>query len=414
MEASRTLELEVTGVAHGGVFVARHEGRVIFLPDTIPGERVVARVVDDSKASFWRAETLEVLTPSPHRRPHVWPEADLETPLHQRPGGADFGHIDLDHTRALKTQVVRDLLARIGKVQGLDVTVSAPDGEPADADGTKWRTRVSLHVDARGAIGPRATGSHDVVRVTDLPLATDAISEAWRTLGAYREGRVDLIAPSDGPVQVLARPGGTHVRGPAITEVVGQRRFALDAGGFWQVHRHAARTLTRAVREAIEQSGGLDPEAHHLDLYGGVGLLSGALADVGGRSTRLTSVESSADATGHARTNLADLPRATAETDRVDRWLRRLLSRESQQDLDAVARGVVVIDPPRAGAGREVVTSLSRLSPDRIVYVACDPAPLARDLATFRREGYTPDRVRGFDLFPLTHHVEAVTVLTRT
>lgn len=202
-----------------------------------------------------------------------------------------------------------------------------------------------------------------------------------------------------------------------IRESVDGREFRLDVGGFWQVHRLAAQTLTRAVAaelRALRSDGpAIDPDAWHLDLYGGVGLFAATLGDLGGPATRVTSVESDPRATDHAGENLVDWVGARAETGRVDRWIARLAAEASVAERDRLARGVVLLDPPRAGAGREVVEQIAALGPETVVYVACDPVALARDLRTFRESGYEASRVRALDLFPASHHVEAVAVLGR-
>jgi tRNA/tmRNA/rRNA uracil-C5-methylase (TrmA/RlmC/RlmD family) len=437
MDAGELLDLDIDAVAHGGVFVARHEGRVVFVPDTLPGERVRVRLTDTGKSSYWRGEVVDVLTASPDRRPHVWRAADVDVAPENRPGGADFGHIRLERQRELKADVVRDALARMAK---LDVPVTidpAGAGDQAESpEATGWRTRVSLHVDADGRIGPYAARSHRVIPIDELPLATDAIVRAALQTRDAAPGRLDLVQPADGRVRVLARPeeqrrrrgprrggartdkaGGARSENRAarevVTETVGGRSFRVDAGGFWQVHRLAALTLTDAVHGALAASGPLDPDAHHLDLYGGVGLLAAAVGDAAGPATRITSVESDPRATEHAGANLAEWVGARAETARVDRWLAATVASASEAERERIRRGVVVLDPPRSGAGREVVDALAAFGPQRIVYVACDPVALARDLGTFAGHGYRPEAVRAIDLFPHSHHVEAVTVLSR-
>lgn len=432
----RIIDLEIGDVAHGGVFVARHEGRVVFVPDVLPGERVVARLTDTRKSSFWRAEALEVTDASPHRRPHVWRRADIEVAPELRPGGADFGHIDLAHQRELKLRVLREALERFGGMTAPAATMSAvapvlgPDGAVLDGeatDGTGWRTRVSLHVDAEGRIGPYAARSHRVIPVDDLPLATADVERAALGLRGAQPGRIDLVQPADGRVRILPRPeeqrgrsrGRAQRRGPApapevVVERVGDRSFRVDAGGFWQVHRLAARTLTETVAAALRGLGGIDPDGWHLDLYGGVGLFAATIAEHGGPSTRVTTVESDARATEHAGENLADWVGARAETGRVDRWLGKLGADASTAERERLSRGLVLLDPPRAGAGREVVESIAAVAPAAVVYVACDPVALARDIATFRAAGYEPARVDALDLFPNSHHVEAVATLIPT
>ncbi|WP_394289447.1 class I SAM-dependent RNA methyltransferase [Microbacterium sp.] len=419
MQPGDLLDLDITAAAHGGVFVARHENRVVFVPDAIPGERVRVTLTDTRKASFWRGDVVEVLDASPHRRPHVWSAADVSVAPADRPGGADFGHIALDHQRELKAEVVRDALRRFARYEVPVTMEAAAAGEEQDAaDGTGWRTRVSLHVDGAGRVGPYAARSHRVIPVDEHPLATAAIADAARQARSAAAGRLDFVHPADGRVRVIPRPDAATRRTPVdpaarevIDERVGGRSFRLDAGGFWQVHRLAAATLHDAVVSAT--SGVLDPTAEHLDLYGGVGLLAAALGSVGGEGTRVTSVEADARATEHAGENLAEWIGARAETSRVDRWLAAWDAGASPAQRERLSRGVVVLDPPRAGAGKEVVQRLVGLAPDRIVYVACDPVALARDLGTFAEAGYRTDGIRAFDLFPHSHHVEAIAVLAR-
>ncbi len=404
------IELEVGRIAHGGIAVARHEGRVVFVADAIPGERVRARVTDASKERFWRADTVEVVEASPDRREHVWAEASVDRAPELRAGGAEFGHIRMPRQRELKAQVATDALARFAGLERR-VEVEPVDGALApgvDADeGTGWRTRVRLHVDRDGRVGPYAARSHTVVPVTSLPLAAPEL-QALAPLGAPMPGTatIDLVAPGDGRAEVVVDAAAGD-RGRIVHEVVDGRRFRLDRGGFWQVHRGAAATLSHAVRDLVDPDR-FDPRAANLDLYGGVGLLAAAVGDRFGDTVRITSVEADERATDHAAANLADWVGARAETGRVDRWLAEL-DAVADQALRARLRGaLVVLDPPRSGAGREVVERLAALRPAQLLYVACDPVALARDLGTFHEHGYGVEAMRAFDLFPNTHHVEAV------
>ena len=432
------VELDIINVAHGGVFVARHEGRVVFVPDTMPGERVRARVADTAHDRFWRAELLEVLEPAAERREHVWEAASVHRAPGQRAGGAEFGHIRLEHQRELKRRVIEDALQRTARLDPETIAAVAPDGGrltveavPGETDdGTGWRTRVRLQVARDGSIGPYAARTHTVVPVTGLPLATAAVQEATpfgqRFPGAES---VDVVATGLGAAHVLVNdlpePNGTRGRGargarrPArprrrpvpIRERVGEREFRLDARGFWQVHREAAATLTEAVRSAVDESL-FDPRAANLDLYGGVGLLAAALGDRFGPTTRITSVESDEAATDDAAENLAEWVGATAVTARVEHFVTGLAAEATAAERARLRAATVVLDPPRSGAGRDVVEAIASMRPAQIVYVACDPVALARDLAYFAQRGYPLRSLRAFDLFPNTHHVEAVATLT--
>jgi tRNA/tmRNA/rRNA uracil-C5-methylase (TrmA/RlmC/RlmD family) len=433
VEQGKQVELEVTKIAHGGVAVARYEGRVVFVSDAIPGETVLAEISDDSKKSFWRAETVRVLTPSEYRQPHVWTAASVDRAPADRAGGAEFGHIAPAHQRELKRQVLAESLQRMANIE-TDVVVEAI---PGAADGTGWRTRVRLHVSEDGVPGPYSARSHRVIPVTELPLASAELAAAApldeRFPGA---ATIDIVAPSEGNAWVLtgddaprAKTGkqaqgrqaqGRQAQGKSaerkkpqkqtIVERVGEREFRLDVLGFWQVHRYAAETLTKAVQEAIDEAL-FDPRAANLDLYGGVGLLAAAVGDRFGNNTRITSVESDSRATDHAAENLAEWVGAAAVTAPVERYLRQL--RSSASPVDRFAQATVVLDPPRSGAGGVVVGELAQLAPAQVVYVACDPVALARDIALFADHGYQLVRLRAFDLFPNTHHVEAVATLTR-
>ena len=402
----REVEVEATNIAHGGFGVARLDGRVIFVAEAIPGERVRARISDDSKKSFWWADTVEVLEASPHRRPHLWPEADVSRDPGIRPGGADFGHIEPVHQRQLKAHVLSDSLKRMARIER-EVEVEAVDG-PADGGG--WRTRERLHVAEDGTIGPYAARSHTVIKVADLPLGTAELREVapiGERMPDLAGLDVEILAPSMGGARLIV---GKQTR-TVIREEVGDREFRVDDAGFWQVHAAAPLTLTRAVQDAIDDAL-FDPKAANLDLYGGVGLLAAAVGDKFGPTTRITSIESDARATEHAYENLADWLGAQAVTARVEHWVRALPDASALEKARLEA-ATVVLDPPRSGAGREVLEALAAVSPAQLIYVACDPVAFARDAGILAELGYPLTGLRAFDLFPSTHHVEAVGAFVR-
>ena len=399
------IEVETTTMAHGGESVARHDGRVVFVADAIPGERLLVRVTDDAKPSFWRADTVRVLEASPDRRPHVWAEASVDREPGDRPGGADYGHIDLARQRELKAHVLTDALGRMAKTSWA-VTV---EPLPGDADGTGWRTRERLHVADDGTVGPYAARSHRVVPVADLPLAAPAVREHAPLREAMPGARsVTVLAPTvgDGARLVIDAQKPSVIR-----ERVGDREFRVDDTGFWQVHAAAPATLTAAVQDAIDPEL-FDPKAANLDLYGGVGLLAAAVGDRFGAGLRITSVESDARATEHAAENLAEWIGASAVTARVDRFVHGL-GDASALERARLAAATVVLDPPRSGAGAAVLDRLAAVGPAQLVYVACDPVAFARDVAVLAGLGYELTGLRAFDLFPHTHHVEAVGAFRR-
>lgn len=427
LQVGDLIELDVTGIAHGGVCVARHEGRVVFVADAIPGERVQARVTEARKKSFARAATVAVLQASEDRRPHIWAEATLERDPDERAGGAEFGHISLERQRALKAEVLSDALRRFGSLddsaidritEGSGVTVEAAPGDD-ETNGLGWRTRVRLHVDPEsGVVGPYAARSRTVIPVESLPLANEALGfiapldDLMPDLEA-----VDLIAPSaDDPRMLVSYPDEKKRAGEndSVRELVGDREFLVRAAGFWQVHREAPLTLFEAVRDAILsliEAGRFDPAAPNLDLYGGAGLLAAAMAEAAGPSLKVSTVEADPGATDDAAENLAELVGAHALTSRVDTYLADLL-KAAEVVRGRIRRATVVLDPPRSGAGGEVCAQLGQLRPANLVYVACDPVALARDTKTLRELGYEIDSMRAFDLFPHTHHLEALAVFS--
>jgi len=391
----REIELDVEKVAHGGIFVARHEGRVVFVSHTAPGERVRAKVFEDKGGSFCRAETIEVLKPSEKRVTHIWKEADR-----LGAGGAEFGHLALEYQRQLKTDVLEESLSRMAGISSRVQVMPVPGDELTN--GLGYRTRIQLHVSAEGVAGPYQERTHTVVPVKTLPLAVSEINELGVHLKNWQDvKRIEISTASTGGIQWFI---DKKLKGDKrLTERALGRSFRISSGGFWQVHRGAAELL---ASEIVELSEGLEIDANNLDLYGGVGLFSGALATKYGKKLNITTVESSKVATSDASANLVDLSKHKAVSAPVEGFLKLQI----KQGLD-LAGATVILDPPRAGAGKTVVDQLAFMKPKKIIYVACDPVSLSRDLKTFLASGYRIGEIRAFDLFPHTHHFETVATL---
>jgi tRNA/tmRNA/rRNA uracil-C5-methylase (TrmA/RlmC/RlmD family) len=257
-----------------------------------------------------------------------------------------------------------------------------------------------------------------------------------------RDRRPARVPQLDVPVRVVrpTRPTGPrpvvdgdrhqqpHSVLPYVRESAAGRLWQVSGSGFWQVHPGAADVLARAVVAALEPRRG----EIALDLYCGVGLFAGTLGQIVGRSGLVVGVESDPQAVRDARFNLKDLPQVRVERGKVEEVLAELEfgradagrgSGRSQPKRGGAAghRGgsrvrtadIVVLDPPRAGAGREVVDQVAALAGRKIAYVSCDPATLARDLGYFSERGWTLQSLRAFDVFPMTHHVECLAVLVR-
>ncbi|GAB4085903.1 TRAM domain-containing protein [Myceligenerans cantabricum] len=430
------LELEIGSVAHGGHCVARHEGRVVFVRHTLPGERVRARVTSTG-SRFWRADAVEILDASPDRVEPAWPAAGPGGV-----GGGELSQVALPVQRAWKAGVLADQLRRIARYDGplLDgLTVEPVPGDDA-AGGLGYRTRIDLVADDDGRLGMHRFRSHDVVALDPLPagmpLATAEVAALATAEGLFERRwppgtRVELVAPAGAPAGGGAGGGEPLVlvdgepwhRGRvdsranarrAVKEAVTVRlpggqedrtfSYRVGADGFWQVHRAAPGMLSQAVLDAVGDVAG----ATVLDLYSGAGLFTLPLAAAVGESGTVVAVEGDDGAVRDARRNAHELNQVRLVTGDVAGVL-------TGDDEDAVpARAdVVVLDPPRAGAKRDVVAAIVDRAPARVVYVACDPAALARDVGYFAQAGYHLTTLRAFDLFPHTHHVEAVAVLER-
>ncbi|WP_413250728.1 class I SAM-dependent RNA methyltransferase [Sinomonas flava] len=442
----RVIELRLGPVAHGGHVVARHEGRVVFVRHGIPGELARVALTDaDEGAKFWRGDVVEVLEASPHRREHVWDLADsLRAHAQGRlpVGGAEFGHIALDEQRRLKAAVIREQLERLAHLER-DIVVEPVPLRPGAADdggGLAWRTRCSFAVTPEGRLAMHAHRSEELIPVTGMPLATDEINalRLWE-LDLRGVERVEVAAPASGSAPLVvftladgvaparlteildgldpavsASAVGSAALGPgaarspltvrgrgSVTEHVLGHHYTVTGEGFWQIHRRAPETLVTAVLDALD--GVLASGGQVADLYAGAGLFTAPLAAAVGPGGYVLSVEGSPGTSRDARRTFKRQPEVAVVQGRVERVLR---AHGGPGAFDAV-----VLDPPRAGAGREAVRQLVASEPKAIAYVACDPASFARDLGWFRDAGWTLGSLRAFDLYPMTHHVESVALL---
>lgn len=440
---SQDLTLTVESPAAGGSSIARHEGQVVFVTGAIPGERVRARTEAGPAAKFLRADVTEVLEPSEFRVPDRRPAYLVDAANGPLFGGMEFAHVDLAHSRNLKAEVLGDQLSRIGHLDR-DVSVTAA---PEESTGTDWRTRVQMAVDPAGRLGMRPARSHDVVPLRTAPLACPAIAEvdlselrlpgadrlefAWagdhgavivrgdcdptavEKLASALPSQWSILAEGGGSSQVSAhrgkqrsgagrnpRPGKSGrgrldvVRGQDfLTERVDDRDYLVAADGFWQVHDQAPEVLSGAVRSALQTD-----TTSITDLYCGVGLLGISAATNTG--AELYGVEGVKSAIVNAKANARGL---TAEFEAV----------RADRAVIPASSDAIILDPPRSGAGKAVTKALIGSSASTIVYVSCDAATLARDLGALTAGGFVIESLRGFDLFPLTAHLETVTVLRR-
>ena len=463
--AGQEIEVSVGDAAQGGWCVARPEGLpVIFVRHALPGERVLARVTEVT-AKFARADAVEIRQASPDR---VTPPCPAAHP--GGCGGCDWQHASLPAQRALKASVIAQQLKRLAGIDravtveplpgdGPEITASGgTQGEGTRGGGTRgdgtqgdggpdagtqggatpgsgtpglgWRTRVQFAVDRQGVAGLRAHRSHEIIDIGDCLIAHDAIRELdipghdWTGAAAVEAVAGSAEVPDNVAVTVIS--GGPPPKGrardnrnqrgagrlpghkrtlvegrPYLAEHAAGRIWQVGADGFWQVHPAAADTLCAAV------VAGLRPETGDtvVDLYCGAGLFAGAVAPLVGDAGAVTGIESDQAAVRNARQNLGDYPWAQ---------FRKADVAKAAEDGDLPDARLVIADPPRAGLAREVIGYLTgQGQAERFIYVSCDPATLARDLALLIDGGWQLDDLRAFDAFPMTHHVECVAVLSR-
>jgi tRNA/tmRNA/rRNA uracil-C5-methylase (TrmA/RlmC/RlmD family) len=355
--------VDIGPIAHGGHFIAHSDGRTLFIRHALPGESAVVRITEVARRIV-RADAVEILSASPDRvaPPCRWSGAG-------GCGGCDFQHVSVPAQRRLKGQVLRESLQRFGGLAAddplLDVQLTELPGAP---DGLHWRTRMTWATATDGKRGLRRYRSHDVVPVDECLIATPDVS---------RPGQ---------------RPTGKVLR------TVRDRFWRLSVDGFWQVHA----ALPEALVDTVLEFGEPRPGETWWDLYSGAGLFSAFLAEAIGPEGVVEAVESDTTAVKDARRALHDLTQVRLHEGRVDYWI------ASMHDEP----GGVVLDPPRAGAGAEVVAGIAATQPRAIVYLACDPVALGRDVALLAEAGFRLDRIRAFDAFPMTHHFETVARFT--
>ena len=386
------IELTIEKVAHGGHFIARHDGAVIFVRHAIPGEKCTIEITSTG-SSFNRADVVAVSEPSEFR---------VEPPCKHSHragcGGCDFQHISSAHQRTLKSHVITEQFSRIAKKE---ITVEVEEV----GQSLGWRTRAIATTNRNGKLGFYKSRSHSIAPVDNCLICVEGMNFSEISSRELKgDVRVEISASTTGERSIALAPtrGEEKARlteGPAVLhEVVAGKTLEVSHESFWQSHIKAPEVLTAAVLDFAQ----LQPGEHVLDLYGGVGLFTAAIIDVVGDSGHVDLIEGSKVATEDARRNFSAYKNVTIATGDVA----KLLPRVSAAD-------VVVLDPPREGAGKDVISLITALNPRAIVYVACDPAALARDTAYLEDHSYSLASLRAFDLFPMTHHIECVALYER-
>ena len=442
---------EVGGLSHQGEGVARMDGIAVFIPGALPGETVCVRLVS-KKQSFFRAELLEIIKPSAFRRV---PRCSLARAC----GGCSLQHLDYSEQLRWKREMVQEALKRIGQLSMVPVKPVLGMSEP-----WRYRNRVQLHLQVESdypelRLGYFLPGSREVLELEDCLLMPASwsqllkslrleLSELWLRIRAKGgefplhhllmrfsrcSGETGLLLVVKNASELLWRqwvegflkrlPSGvTQVAEnvnlhpektnlgertrilygrPWILEEVEGVKFRLSPASFFQINLEQTAVLCRQVQEYA----GLSGSEEVLDFYCGVGTIALFLARLAGRVTGIEALpEAVADARGNARLN--GIKNAAFECAEVEKYLERCLNKKSPPPE------LVILDPPRRGVKPEALQLLARLKPQRIIYVSCNPATLARDLRHLKDNGFTVVEVQPLDMFPQTSHVECVVLMT--
>ena len=422
-------DLTIEALAFGGQGLGRHQGKVIFVPFTAPGDRISCRLLR-SKKHYSEGQLLNIHTPGPQRR-------EPPCPVFGNCGGCQWQHLEYAAQCRWKEQIFADLLTRQLPICRSRIR---PLSAPAEPWGYRSRAQIKCHLTAQGlAMGFYRPGSHFVVAMEECPVLHPALNAAKSVIAGWLAGRpwarqipqVDISVGDDGRVRAvlhylgadrdrlshflapLARQAGTALflqsgRKSNLARIWGEEELSIAVGepplllgygpgGFAQINLEQNRAMVKEVMAAVAE----DPAGRVLDLFCGMGNFTLPLARIAGT---VIGVEDYAPAIDWARRNATRAgmthiefharPAAGAATE---------LSAGGNFDL-------VLLDPPRTGA-REVIKELLRLAPRRILYISCDPATLARDLTPLIHGGYELLWSRPYDLFPQTHHIESITLL---
>ena len=394
LQIGEILRVEIEKVAHGGHFIARYEGAVIFVRHAIPGEVVEVEITGLEK-SFARADVIAVIEASPAR---------VQSPCRYAGscGGCDFQHVEISHQRKLKSDVIAEQFARIAKME-VEVEVEEISGP------LHWRTRFAASTDRNGEAGFKGSRSNAVIPIASCPILIPEIdfpTLPFDHITADQRIEVALDSAGNRTVALMDQRANRSAERAKPKIIEGENKlhytirdfnYQVSQSSFWQSNISAPEALVEAVLNFAQFKSG----DHLLDLYGGVGLFAGSALSLIGPGGRVDIVEGSSSATSDAKANFNGAENVFIHTGDVAREIKKF----SRAD-------VIVLDPPRTGAGKPVIEKVAQLNARAIIYVACDPAALARDTSYLNEAGYHLEDIRALDLFPMTHHIESIALYT--
>jgi 23S rRNA (uracil1939-C5)-methyltransferase len=406
----RFYEVDLTTFTYGGEVMGRlPDGRAVFVPFALPGEKVRVRLVDE-KRNYAHAELVEVLQPATQRQPPVCVHFGLC-------GGCHYQHMPYEAQLAAKTGILRDQLRRIGRLESPPIQPAVACSHPY-----RYRNHVQFHLTEAGRLGyyPALPGKVFPIQECHLPegplqeiwpqLEFDALPEIERVglrMGAGEDIQLTLESREPQAPEFAVEDlsiSAVHLSADSTVVLAGSqfvvmevldRPFRVSAGSFFQVNTEMAEVMVKHVLERVPNFLNLDRHITLLDMYCGVGLFSAFLAPHVGR---LIGIEAAPSAADDFSVNLDEFENVEIYEDVAENVLAQL----------NVQPDVILVDPPRSGLEKGVRENITRLKPRLLVYVSCDPATLSRDARRLVEAGYRLETITPFDLFPQTYHIESI------
>lgn len=387
MNPGDVLTLNIEKVAHGGFCVARHEGIVIFVRHALPNEKVEAQLISLAPGKkSWFAQTLKVINASKFRRnsPCLYFKSD-------GCGGCDWMHTSASYQRQLKLEVLIELLERLGKITHAREICRMNDVDPEEKN---WRTKIRVIANDKGELGFRKYRSSEIQVIDKCLIAAEEINKSLNEVGKKISGSEIELIKNNEEVIVL----GKNSKNIKINRTVNDDNYEASGSGFWQIHPKSLDVLSELIEKDIKK---MSVESF-LDLYSGVGVFSSVILKIFPNASGFV-IESDKEAAESAKKNLSQFKKVKILKQKVENWI---FTTREKFDL-------IVLDPPRSGAGVKVMQSICKKAKQKIIYIACDPASLARDTAVAKENGWVLEKVEVYDFFPMTHHFESVAVFTR-
>tara|TARA_B100001059_G_scaffold234012_1_gene275421 strand:+ start:286 stop:1458 length:1173 start_codon:yes stop_codon:yes gene_type:complete len=376
------LTLDIGNIANGGHFVARHDNQIIFVRHAISGETAKVKVTAiNSRFAF--GDAVEILKPSKDR---ISPPCKYSHP--EGCGGCDFQHINYNVQSDLKKEVLKDQFKRITKIDILPEIITANP-----SNGLHWRSRLNLAISENKKVGLRAHKSNNVIEIDECLIALKEINKSDIFIANW-DSKENLNISCSSTNQINISQFNKSIIGPdKLTENVDKNEYTISPKSFWQSHINAPSLLLQQVIKDAD----IQQDQIVCDLYGGVGLFTLPISKLIGKNGQIHLIEMNDTCIEDANIMFEHIDNIYIHHGTVEQKL------GSVKKIDTI-----ILDPPRNGVSKQVINQIIEKKPNTIIYVSCNPSTLARDSKILLDNKYSLSNIVGFDLFPMTHHIESV------